>query len=171
MYRFLGMLLKIFIMERDRGGYTAYFSKGNKRLFTGDHRSGSWIYMTLGRFKQLRAAFHPERKFAGNGGDKCYQASPRVGSSFVYLPVPRPLKTYHQYMNAVDKGDQGRLQIGGFARKAHFQKWYKKSFYALIDFMLMNGNLLHGICPASWVTFVDSHSGDTNSTCGLHSSS
>ena len=65
MYRFLGMLLKIFIMERDRGGYTAYFSKGNKRLFTGDHRSGSWVdvkdsagwawkYMTLGRFKQLR---------------------------------------------------------------------------------------------------------------------
>ena len=71
MYRFLGILLKISIMEGDGGGYTAYYSKSNKRLFTGDHRSGSWIdvedsagwawkYMMLGQFKQIRAAFHPE---------------------------------------------------------------------------------------------------------------
>ena len=67
------------------------------------------------------------------------EASRHVGPSFVYLPVPRPLKTYHQYMNTVDKGDQGRLQMGGFARKAHFQKWYKKLCFAVVDFMLMNG--------------------------------
>jgi hypothetical protein len=58
--------------------------------------------------------------------------------SVLFLQVPRPLKTYHLYMKAVDKGDQGRLHMGGFARKAHFQKWYKKSFFAVLDFMLMN---------------------------------
>jgi len=41
-------------------------------------------------------------------------------------------------MFGVDKGDQMRLHGGGFARKAHFQKWYKRSFMAIMDFMLLN---------------------------------
>jgi hypothetical protein len=53
--------------------------------------------------------------------------------------VPRPLKVYHRFMFAVDKGDQSRMHLGGFARKAHFQKWYKKSFFAILDCMLLNG--------------------------------
>jgi len=41
-------------------------------------------------------------------------------------------------MFGVDKGDQMRLHGGGFARKAHFQKWYKRSFMAIMDFILLN---------------------------------
>jgi len=41
-------------------------------------------------------------------------------------------------MFGVDKGDQMRLHGGGFARKAHFKKWYKRSFMAVMDFMLLN---------------------------------
>jgi hypothetical protein len=41
-------------------------------------------------------------------------------------------------MFGVDKGDQMRLHMGGFARKAHFKKWYKKSFFAILDCMLLN---------------------------------
>jgi len=41
-------------------------------------------------------------------------------------------------MFEVDKGDQIRLHGGGFARKAHYKKWYKKSFFAVLDCMLLN---------------------------------
>jgi hypothetical protein len=41
-------------------------------------------------------------------------------------------------MFGVDKGDQRRMHLGGFARKAHFKKWYKKSFFAILDCMLLN---------------------------------
>ena len=30
------------------------------------------------------------------------------------------------------------MHMGGFARKAHFKKWYKKSFFAVLDIMLLN---------------------------------
>jgi hypothetical protein len=50
---------------------------------------------------------------------------------------PRPLKVYHMF--AVDKGDHSRMHLEGFARKAHFQKWYKKSIFAILDCMLLNG--------------------------------
>jgi hypothetical protein len=30
------------------------------------------------------------------------------------------------------------MHLGGFARKAHFKKWYKKSFFAILDCMLLN---------------------------------
>ena len=32
-----------------------------------------------------------------------------------------------------------RLHGGGFTSKAHFQKWYKRSFMAMMDFVLLNG--------------------------------
>jgi hypothetical protein len=67
------------------------------------------------------------------------------------MKVPRPLKQYHRFMFGVDKGDQQRMHLGGFARKAHFKKWYKKSFFAILDCMLLNAlvawnlsaNILH----------------------------
>jgi hypothetical protein len=66
------------------------------------------------------------------------ETSRRSGSSVLSLQVPRPLKHYHLYMNSVDKGDQARLQMGGFARKAHFKKWYKKVYLCVLDFGLLN---------------------------------
>lgn len=39
------------------------------------------------------------------------------------LKVPHPLKEYHRYMFGVDKGDQQRMHLGGFARKSHYIKW------------------------------------------------
>ena len=348
MYHFLGIILKISLAEMDAGGYVAYFSPGNRLIHTGWCR-GSYKtkelegtkgfasdIMSLSRFKQIRAAFHPENKIAGNGGDKCYQlryalnclnhASLRtfapgcyltfdeggvacrsrmcpvrqynkdkpdkyrvdffvladaktyailhmdvyqgrnadntfiddraaelpttqkavlnaiyqckletetsgyrhlamdnryqcpelavilrdrcrimntgttrrnrkgfdneqlnlpkqgdrgeykilydmvnevltfqwrdskvvncvstirssvvesvmrqVGSSKILVQVPAVMKVYQQTMFGVDKGDQMRLHGGGFARKAHFKKWYKKSFFAVLDCMLLNG--------------------------------
>ena len=43
-----------------------------------------------------------------------------------------------QTMCGVDKGDRMRLHGGGFARKAHFKKWHKKAFLAVVDCMLLN---------------------------------
>ena len=41
-------------------------------------------------------------------------------------------------MFGVDKGDQFRMHGGGFSNKAHFKKWYKKTYLAILDCMLMN---------------------------------
>jgi len=54
------------------------------------------------------------------------------------FPCPRVLVQYQKTMFGVDKGDQIRMHGGGFARKAHFQKWYKKAFFAVADCMLLN---------------------------------
>jgi hypothetical protein len=62
----------------------------------------------------------------------------QIGRTSKIFSVPRPLKVYHRFMFAVDKGDQSRMHLGGFARKAHFQKWYKKSFFGILDCMLLN---------------------------------
>jgi hypothetical protein len=62
----------------------------------------------------------------------------RLGQQKLQLTVPFPLKVYHLWMFGVDKGDQRRMHMGGFARKAHFKKWYKKSFFAVLDIMLLN---------------------------------
>jgi hypothetical protein len=84
MYRFLGIILRISMNERDSGGYKAYFTQDNKVLHTGvgpGHESHEipgtkgWAsrYMSLRRFQQICAAFHPENVSAGLGGNKCYQ--------------------------------------------------------------------------------------------------
>ena len=62
----------------------------------------------------------------------------RVGKELLKLPLPSVLKVYQKTMFGVDKGDQIRAHGGGFARKAHFQKWYKKTFFAVLDVMLLN---------------------------------
>jgi hypothetical protein len=81
MYKFLGIILRISLSPVDGGGYEAYFSKSNKRIAPGGEGrtleiagTTGWAheYMTLSRFKQIRGAFHPEDKYVGAGGDKCY---------------------------------------------------------------------------------------------------
>lgn len=62
----------------------------------------------------------------------------RVGPNVVEFQVEKALRAYQEYMDAVDRGDQIREVGSGFASKAHYKKWYKKAFFAVIDFMLLN---------------------------------
>ena len=41
-------------------------------------------------------------------------------------------------MDAVDRSDQYRQRGSGFACKAHYKKWYKKAYFAILDFMVLN---------------------------------
>ena len=54
------------------------------------------------------------------------------------IPCPEAIIDYQENMYGVDKGDQIRAHFGGFSSKAHYQKWYKKGFFAILDMMLMN---------------------------------
>jgi len=65
-------------------------------------------------------------------------AKRQVGSQQKKFPCPSVVLLYNATMFGVDKGDQIRMHGGGFARKAHFKKWYKKAFLAIIDCMLLN---------------------------------
>ena len=60
------------------------------------------------------------------------------GPVATFVECPHVLVKCQQTMFGVDKGGQMRLHGGGFARKAHFQTWYKRSFMATLDFMLLN---------------------------------
>ena len=62
----------------------------------------------------------------------------RSGSSILHLMVERSLKNYQEGMGGVDRGDQYREHGAAFASKAHFKKWYKKSYFAIADFMTLN---------------------------------
>ncbi len=77
MMKFLGIMLKISSMPIDQGGYQAYFRQGDTQILGLTIRNTSGFasrHMTLIRFKQIRAAFHPEDKSASaHGRDKCYQ--------------------------------------------------------------------------------------------------
>ena len=82
MYRFLGIMLKISLSPVDAGGYVAYFNKEDNSIRYNSAKPAMKIansrgfasdYMTLGRFRQIRMAYHPEDKLKGDGGDKCYQ--------------------------------------------------------------------------------------------------
>ena len=48
---------------------------------------------------------------------------------------------YQKTMFGVDKGDQIRVHGGGFLNKSHFKKWYKKTYLAILDCMLMNAHI------------------------------
>jgi len=65
-------------------------------------------------------------------------AKRQIGSKKQRFPCPNVVLLYNQTMFGVDKGDQMRMHGGGFARKAHFKKWYKKAFFAIVDCMLLN---------------------------------
>jgi hypothetical protein len=76
MYIFLGITLKISISPVDGGGYAAYFASRNKTicgLEIKHSRGFTAEYMSLQRYKQIRAALHPENHAYSSGGDKCYQ--------------------------------------------------------------------------------------------------
>jgi hypothetical protein len=76
MYRFLGIMLKISIAPIDGEGYAAYFRQDNKTacgIEIQNTKGFAVNYMTLSRFKQIRAALHPENSAYSAGGDKCYQ--------------------------------------------------------------------------------------------------
>ena len=62
----------------------------------------------------------------------------RSGAHILHLQVEKALKAYQEGMDAVDRGDQYREGGGGFASKAHYKKWYKKAYFAVLDFMLLN---------------------------------
>ena len=62
----------------------------------------------------------------------------RSGNDILHLTVEKSLKYYQEGMGGVDRGDQYRELGAGFATKAHYKKWYKKAFFAVLDFMLLN---------------------------------
>jgi hypothetical protein len=41
-------------------------------------------------------------------------------------------------MLGVDKSDQMRAAGGAFAAKAHYQKWYKRAYFAILDMITLN---------------------------------
>jgi len=64
--------------------------------------------------------------------------SRQVSTQKEAIPCPEAIIDYQKNMYGVDKGDQIRAHGGGFSSKAHYQKWYKKGFFAILDMMLMN---------------------------------
>jgi Transposase IS4 len=51
----------------------------------------------------------------------------QVGSKKMVFPCPYILVRYQKTMLGVDKNDEMRAAGGGFALKAHYQKWYQAS--------------------------------------------
>ena len=79
MIRFHGVILRMSMEDRNLGGYEAYFTSkiqiNCSRDFSvevDDLPSWACKYFTLRRFKQIRAAYHPEVG-ASTIGDKCHQ--------------------------------------------------------------------------------------------------
>ena len=62
----------------------------------------------------------------------------QIGAKAKEITCPKAVTTYQNTMFGVDKGDQIRVHGGGFSNKAHFKKWYKKSYLAILDCMMMN---------------------------------
>jgi len=62
----------------------------------------------------------------------------QIGAKKLKFACPNVVLLCDQTMFGVDKGDQMRMHGGGFARKAHFEKWCKKAFFAVMDCMLSN---------------------------------
>ena len=60
------------------------------------------------------------------------------GRNKLRITCPVAVIKYQLYMLGVDKGDQMRAHGGGFSRKAHFQKWYKRVYLSILDCMLLN---------------------------------
>ena len=79
MIQFHGMVLKMSVDHRELGGYASYFtepfsvnlSRSYCVLLT-DYPAWVVKIMTLRRFKQIRAAFHPKTG-TSTIGDKCHQ--------------------------------------------------------------------------------------------------
>ena len=75
--------------------------------------------------------------------------SRRLGQNVVEISTEKCIREYQLYMGGVDRGDQIRETGAGFCRKAHFKKWYKKSFFAICDFMLLNSYIAWNLAAKS----------------------
>jgi hypothetical protein len=84
-------------------------------------------------------------KVSTNQNTKVSTAAHQVGRNKIQFPCPAEYNTYGSHMFGVDKGDQIRGHFGGFARCAHFQKWYKKVYLLIIDCMLLNAWVAWGL--------------------------
>lgn len=62
----------------------------------------------------------------------------QVGNQKKEIPCPYVITKYQKNMIGVDKSDQMRAAGGGFALKAHYQKWYKRAYFAIFDMMALN---------------------------------
>jgi Transposase IS4 len=62
----------------------------------------------------------------------------QVGSTKKKYTCPFVVTKYQKNMIGVDKSDQMRAAGGGFAAKAHYQKWYKRVYFAILDMMTLN---------------------------------
>jgi Transposase IS4 len=62
----------------------------------------------------------------------------QVGSQKKEYDCPWVLTKYQKNMLGVDKSDQMRAAGGGFAAKAHYKKWYKRVYFAILDMMTLN---------------------------------
>ncbi|CAB9531382.1 unknown protein [Seminavis robusta] len=65
----------------------------------------------------------------------------QIGPLARQLDCPTAMIRYQRTMFGVDKGDELRAHFGGFSTKAHFKKWYKRVFLAILDVMLMNAHI------------------------------
>jgi Transposase IS4 len=62
----------------------------------------------------------------------------QVGSEKKSFTCPTVVTRYQRNMIGVDKSDQMRAAGGGFALKAHYKKWYKRAYFAILDMMTLN---------------------------------
>jgi Transposase IS4 len=62
----------------------------------------------------------------------------QIGSHKKTFACPSVIRKYQQDMGSIDCNDQMRMHGGGFSNKAHFKKWYKKVYLAVLDCMMLN---------------------------------
>ena len=60
-------------------------------------------------------------------------ANHRSGSSVLNLRVERVLREYQQGMDGINRSDQYYERGAGYAAKAHYKKWYKNAYFAIMD--------------------------------------
>ncbi len=62
----------------------------------------------------------------------------RVDSRKEEFPCPWIITRYQKNMQGVNKSEQLTSAFGGFSAKAHYQKWYKRAYFAILDMMALN---------------------------------
>jgi Transposase IS4 len=66
------------------------------------------------------------------------QVYPQISSNRTPFTCHDVVVRYQRNMLVVDKSDQMRAAGGVFAAKAHYQKWYKRTYFALLDMITLN---------------------------------
>ena len=97
---FIGILLQMSLNPLDFGGCAAAFCENDQAMSRSTNAEPVTLcgtafvtckHMALNRFRQIRAAFHPEDKKQGVGGDKCHQLRCAINK---FNEASR--KTFHQ---------------------------------------------------------------------------